>query len=283
MDTTAATAARAAGNRMRLGVLVALLVVAGCGPSNEDALTSTSTVPPATTIDVRSLDDGADLDAAVPDDAVVPAPPSDLTLPPTPAPAPAPPAPSATNAPTQPGAYTYAVTGTVGGETVLGASTLSVSGVDGQRRQTHTERTPGGTTITVYRYADDGRYLESVSIATSSGELELVAEEPLLLVPAGARAGTSTTGRLSGQDAVAQVSFTLIELDTERMIHQTVTRLAARVDATCLVTGVVSTTTASRSSDQLPLDIRAESDMETSGSESCAGRTESRIRSLLDQ
>lgn len=265
--------------RPSAALLSVILMLTACGQREGGERSA----PPATSDAIASdtgtvaADADPDLEAALPEVEPI-EPPSELTVPGAEA---MPSQPTTTDAATTPGTYTYAVTGTVNGETVLGVSSLTVSDPEGDGRQSHIEKTPGGATITVYRMASEGRYLDSITIVAGSRTISLRPDQSLLLVPAGAVGGVTTGGRMSGDDAVAEIAFTLVELDAERMIVQISTRLVARIGPACLLTGTIATTAATRTADQLPLDVRAESELETSGPETCAGSNRSQTRSLL--
>lgn len=273
-------------HRLHSAPLLASLVLAACG-SRVDAGSESGSADDPATGDVpavsTTLDGGGTpgLELVLPDAASAvdasSGPPSDLTLPESP---PAPEPPATTSQPTAPGTYQYAVTGTVGDSPAFGLSTLDVSEVDDTRRQVHTETSPGGTTTTTYRLDEDGRSIESISIEAGPRRIDLVASEPTLLVPVGSVAGEASTVSLSGDRAVAEITFTLLELDSERMIFRTSTRLAAQIDAACQLSGTILVTAAARTTDQLPLDVRTESEMTTVG-DGCDGRTISELRALL--
>lgn len=175
--------------------------------------------------------------------------------------------------PTTPGTYTYDTTGTASfgnsTEDIAGTSTLTVSAPDGSGRQVHVEDArrdgEGSVTTTTYRLAPEGVYLESLvlesTVATPLGRVDdsrtLTATAPFLLLPAGAGAGTTTTGELAGSGITAKVTFTV-----ESVGATSRTRLHAELSGE--VEGTMTSTIDARA-DRLPVRNESTSDVTARG------------------
>lgn len=178
-------------------------------------------------------------------------------------------APTATTTPgrqlgTTPGTYRYDVTGTVDGEDFSGVSTLVVSPVGADGTQTHTQTGDDGDSTTTYRHTTEGTYLLSLRMAGPQGDFELSATSPFLIIPADAGKGTRTTGTLAGEGLTAKVTFTVLEYGTETSTASLLVDLSGKVSG-IPVEGEVESTIVARTSDQLPLDTRAETDITAGG------------------
>lgn len=183
----------------------------------------------------------------------------------------APPSTSATTVPsddgfrpTTPGRYTYDVTGTVDGERVDGTSTLTVSEVGSDGRQTHVQTAPDGETTTVYRYTSEGRFLESLKLSSDQGEFELKAVSPFLIIPADARSGTETKGTLRGDGLTAKVTFTIVELGSKTSTARLVADISGKVQGFD-VDGKMTSDILARTADQLPVETESTSDITAGG------------------
>lgn len=165
---------------------------------------------------------------------------------------------------TTPGTYIYDVSGTANGEDVSGTSTLEVgiAGADG--RQTHVQTAPDGKTTTVYRHAPEGSYLESLAIESDQGSFTLTATSPFLLVPAGAGAGTTTSGTMKGDDLTAEVTFTFGSVDGDTSKASLHVDLSGKVQGFD-VDGTMDSAIVARTSDRLPLEVDATSDVTIGG------------------
>ena len=236
------------------------------GPANEAVETTPTTNAPTP--------DGSD-----PDDAAEP---TATTSPPSTASAspetPATTTPPATDTPgTPPGTYVYDISGTANGEDVSGTSTLEVAPVDAEGRQTHVQSAPDGETTTVYRHAPEGTYLESLEIESDQGSFRLEATSPYLLLPADAAPGTKTSGTLRGEDLTAEVEFTVVDIGPETSTATLHVDLSGKIQGFD-VEGTMDSTIVARTSDQLAIEIDAESDIVVGGG---VFRVRSDTRSVL--
>ena len=274
-----------------LAVAIALLLVAGVAAAathDDDSVDvaqrdSTTTTTETSTTDLESTTstapettDAADPDAA-PVETTTTAPPA--TAPPstddpatTQPPAPDPDAPGTT-----PGTYVYDTTGTANGEDISGTTTLEVAPVAADGRQTHVQSGPDGKTTTIYRHAAEGTYLESLEIESEQGSFRLDATAPYLLLPADAGPGTTTSGTLKGEDLTADVEFTVVEVGPETSTATLHVDLSGKIQG-FEVEGTMDSTIVARTSDQLALEIDAESDIEVGGG---VFRVRSDTRSVL--
>lgn len=200
-----------------------------------------------------------------------PAPTAPTTAPPTTEPTP--------SVGTTPGTYTYDTTGTANGEDVSGTSTLEVPKVDADGRQAQVMTAPDGKTTTVYRHADEGTFLESLSVESDQGSFSMKATSPFLLIPAGASIGTKTTGRLQGDGLTADVTFTITDSGAETTTATLHVDLSGQIQGFD-VEGTMDSTIVARASDQLPIDTRAKSDI-TAGNPPLGARITSDTRSVL--
>lgn len=191
--------------------------------------------------------------------------------------------------PTAPGTYTYDVSGCCDeeGNELSGTSTLTVPAPDASGRQAQVQSGPEGASTTTYRFTPEGTYLESMSMASPAGSLEFRATAPILVIPAGAPAGSQARGRLTGSGVASNirvdVHFTLIEV--------TDTQASAEIEATisgsafgCDVDGTMNMQITARRGDQLPLDTRSQTDVSIDGllcpmSTSMAGDARTTLRS----
>ena len=164
---------------------------------------------------------------------------------------------------TAPGTYTYDTTGTANGDDVSGTSTLEVGAVGGDGRQTQVMSAPDGKTTTVYRHAAEGTYLESLALESDDGSFTLEATEPFLVIPADAAAGTETKGRLKGDDLVADVTFTMIDVKPETTTAELHVDLSGKIQGFD-VEGTMDSRIVARA-DQLPLETDAKSDIVVGG------------------
>lgn len=245
-----------------------------------DSTTSTSTGDGATpATEPTTDDDGTDAEDPATEDTAPPA----TTVPTTSAaPTTAPPTTEpAAIVGTTPGTYTYDTTGTANGDDVSGTSTLEVPEADGDGRQTHVMTAPDGTTTTVYRHTDEGTYLESLAVESAQGSFKLKATAPYLVIPADAGAGTKTTGRLQGDGLTADVTFTITDFGAETSTATLHVDLSGKIQGFD-VDGTMDSTIVARSSDQLPLDTRAQSDI-TVGNPPLGAEIQSDTRSVLRQ
>lgn len=231
--------------------------------------TTPATEPPAD-------DDGNDSEDGATEDTAPPA----TTVPTTAAPTTAPPTtePAAVVG-TTPGTYTYDTTGTANGEDVSGTSTLEVPEADADGRQAQVMTAPDGTTTTVYRHADEGTYLESLALESEQGSFTLEAVSPYLVIPADAGTGTKTTGRLQGDGLTADVTFTITDFGAETTTATLHVDLSGKIQGFD-VDGTMDSTIIARTSDQLPLDTRAQSDI-TVGNPPLGAEIQSDTRSVL--
>ncbi len=178
---------------------------------------------------------------------------------------------------TTPGTYIYDTTGTANGEDVSGTTTLEVEPVAADGRQTHVQTAPDGKTTTIYRHAPEGTYLESLEVESDQGSFRLEATAPYLLLPADAGPGTTTTGTLKGEDLTADVEFTVVEVGSETSKAALHVDLSGKIQGFD-VEGTMDSTIVARTSDQLALEIDAESDIEVGGG---VFRVRSDTRSVL--
>lgn len=186
--------------------------------------------------------------------------------------------------PTAPGTYTYQVTGTAAGKPVNGPSTLTVSQVDAQGRQTHNQNGAEGESTTVYRHAPEGTYLESMTMSAQGQSFTLTATSPFLVIPSDVRAGTVTTGQLQGAGLTADVTFTALEIGPSTSRATIEADISGRVMNACNVDGTMTNTITARTQDQLPIDTRSVSDLNaTPKGLICPGRITSDTRSVLQQ
>lgn len=261
-----------------LAVAIALLLVAGVAAAathDDDSLDvaqrdATTTTTETSTTDAESSSSTAP-DAAestesddAPAETTTTAPPSSAPAP-TDAPATTQPQAPDPDAPgTTPGTYVYDTTGTANGEDVSGTSTLEVAPVAADGRQTHVQTAPDGKTTTIYRHAPEGTYLESLEVESDQGSFRLEASAPYLLLPADAGPGTKTTGTLKGEDLTADVEFTVVEVGAETSKATLHVDLSGKVQGFD-IEGTMDSTIVARTSDQLALEIDAESDIEVGG------------------
>lgn len=260
-----------------LAVAIALLLVAGVAAaathdddsldvaqrdSNTTTTETSKTDPDSPTSTAPETSDPAQADGA---------PAETTTTPPSSAPAPTdapattqPPAPDPDAPGTTPGTYVYDTTGTANGEDVSGTSTLEVAPVGADGRQTHVQTGPDGKTTTIYRHAPEGTYLESLEVESDQGSFRLEATTPYLLLPADAGPGTKTTGTLKGEDLTADVEFTVVEVGAETSKATLHVDLSGKVQGFD-IEGTMDSTIVARTSDQLALEIDAESDIEVGG------------------
>ncbi|WP_436792808.1 hypothetical protein [Actinospongicola halichondriae] len=165
---------------------------------------------------------------------------------------------------TAPGSYVYDTTGTANGEDVSGTSTLEVSPVGDDGRQTHVQSAPDGTTTTIYRHADEGTFLESLAVESDEGSFTLEATSPFLLVPADATVGTKTTGTLRGDDITADVTFAITAIDSATTTAMLDVDLRGKIRGFD-VEGTMQSAIVARRPDQLPIEVDATSDVVVGG------------------
>lgn len=275
-----------------LAVAIALLLVAGVvsAATYEDDSVDVAQRDATTTTTESDADDGAattsttaeatdpDVSTTDPGETTTTAPPPSTT-PTTAVPAttgpPAAPDPDAPG--TTPGTYVYDTTGTANGEDISGTSTLEVGAVGADGRQTHVQTAPDGKTTTIYRYAAEGTYLESMEIESDQGSFRLEATAPYLFLPSDAGPGTTTNGTLKGEDLTAEVEFTLVEVGAEQSKAALHVDLSGKIQGFD-VEGTMDSTIVARTSDQLALEIDAKSDIEVGGG---VFRVRSDTRSVL--
>lgn len=274
-----------------LAVAIALLLVAGVAAAathdddsvdvaQQDATTTTTEVAVedagvTTSTTTEATDDGTTTTGVDESATTAPPPTAPAT---TAAPAATEPAAPDPDAPgTTPGTYIYDTTGTANGEDVSGTTTLEVEPVADDGRQTHVQTAPDGKTTTIYRHAPEGTYLESLEIESDQGSFRLEATAPYLLLPADAGPGTTTTGTLKGEDLTADVEFTVVEVGSETSKAALHVDLSGKIQGFD-VEGTMDSTIVARTSDQLALEIDAESDIEVGGG---VFRVRSDTRSVL--
>ncbi len=221
--------------------------------------TAVETTEPTTTADAAGTDPATEGDEAT-DTA---APPSTAAPEPAPTTSPAP-DPTETVIGTTPGRYLYDTTGTANGKDVSGTSTLDVAPAEADGRQTHVQSTPEGTTTSVYRHATEGTFLESLAVEADEGSFTLEATSPYLLVPADAVAGTTTQGVLEGDGVTAAITFTVVEVTDETTTATLDVELSGTIRGFD-VEGTMDSTIVARSTDQLPLDTHASTDIVVGG------------------
>ena len=118
-------------------------------------------------------------------------------------------------------------------------------------------------TRSTFRYADDGVYLERMIIETAISGIgqttTLTSTSPLLLVPAGARTGTRTTGILQSNRITAAITLTISSIADGNVVADLVADLTGDVE------GRQTTHLTARTSDLMTVAEVVDSDVRSGG------------------